>query len=212
MAIICPTVTAENVRGYQQQLGRLEDFAQRIHLDFMDGLFTRNRSVSLEDAMPPDVESVQIDLHLMFMRPDLYFEQVMRFKPSLVIVQAEAKGDFSKLADKLHGLGVKVGVALLQDTPVSSIAPAINDVDHVLIFSGHLGHFGGKADLALLSKATTLKGLKPELEIAWDGGINEQNARALVGGGIDVLNVGGYIQHANDPSAAYAKLKQVIGN
>lgn len=212
MATVCPTVTAENLEEYEKQLKRLEPFAGRIHLDFMDGLFTKNRSLPLETAKMPENTSVKVDLHLMYMRPDLYLEQIQRFTPNLVVVQAEAKGDFANLADSLHQSGVKIGVALLQETPVDDIAAAIADIDHVLIFSGHLGYFGGQADLSLLDKVKELRNIKPGLEIAWDGGINAENAPALVTGGVDVLNVGGFIQQADDPASAYAKLIEVVEN
>jgi ribulose-phosphate 3-epimerase len=61
--------------------------------------------------------------------------------------------------------------------------------------------------LKLLNKVTELRKLKPELEIGWDGGINVDNAKQLSEGGVDVLNVGGAIQKAEDPKAAYDKLR-----
>ncbi len=51
-----------------------------------------------------------------------------------------------------------------------------------------------------------LRKLKPELEIGWDGGVNDTNAAILVQSGVDVLNVGGFIQKSKDPQAAYNKL------
>ena len=32
-----------------------------------------------------------------------------------------------------------------------------------------------------------------DLEFGWDGGITDQNVAVLVNGGVDVLNVGGFI-------------------
>jgi pentose-5-phosphate-3-epimerase len=209
MATICPTVTADNLEEYQNQLERLIPFASRVHLDFMDGLFTKRRSIALEEAWIPENTSVAWDLHLMYMRPDLYIEKLKKFRPNTVIIHAEAKGDFMQMADKIHSLGAKVGVALLQQTQVDTIMPAMDHIDHVLIFSGNLGHYGGKADLALLAKVSELRKHKPKLEIAWDGGISDQNAHALIDGGIDVLDVGGFIQLNDRPEHAYATLEAI---
>ncbi len=208
MATVCPTVTAEDLHVYRQQLQRLEPFAERIHLDFMDGLFTTNKSVDLDKIWLP--ENKQIDLHLMYMRPDLSLPVILRLKPSLVIVHAEAQGAFGDFADALHGAGIKVGVCLLQDTKIDVIASSLEAIDHVLIFSGNLGHFGGHVDLSLLDKAAALKKLKPSLELGWDGGINDENAKQLVAGGIDILNVGGFIQKAKDPNAQYSKIISAV--
>jgi len=206
--VICPTVTAYNPHEFREQMERIAHFAERIHIDFMDGLFTSRRSVELEKAWRP--HSIQVDLHMMYNRPDLFFEQMMVLEPNLVIVQAEAEGKFVPLAEKLHEKDVKVGVALLQDTPVDVIKPGLHLVDHVMIFSGVLGHHGGKADLDLLNKVKELKKLKPDLEIGWDGGINDKNAQALISGGVDVLDVGGFIHESDDPKAAYGKLEQIV--
>lgn len=210
MPIICPTVTASDPHEYREQVERLTPFAKRIHVDFMDGLFTKNKSLELSKAWLPHEHGIECDLHLMYMRPDLYIEEIKHLKPAMVIVQSEAKGDFLQLADKLHYYKIKVGVALLPQTSIDTVAPAISEIDHVLIFSGDLGHFGGKANLALLKKATELKSLKPDLEIGWDGGINVNNVKHLIDGAVDVLNVGGAIQRAADPQKEYQKLNTIL--
>lgn len=207
MAVICPTVTAYNADEYKRQLERLLPFAKRIHLDFMDGLFADVKSVDLEEAWLPKLPQLEWDLHLMFIRPDLYIDQASRFRPGLIITHAEASGNFTDIADAIRKAGSKVGVALLQKTPVKAIFPAIGEIDHVLIFSGNLGRqYGSQVDFSLLDKVKELKDKKPEIEIAWDGGVNDDNAERLVQAGVDVLDVGGYVQRSNDPAAAYAKL------
>jgi ribulose-phosphate 3-epimerase len=119
-----------------------------------------------------------------------------------VIVHAEAEGDFAQIAEPLRMAGIKLGLALLQKTGVENIQPVLDQLDHVMIFAGTLGHFGGSADLSMLSKVDKLKQLNSELEIGWDGGVTDLNVTELARGGVDVLNVGGYIQHAVDPATA----------
>jgi len=79
-----------------------------------------------------------------------------------------------------------------------------------LIFSGDLGHYGGQADLALLSKARILKRMKPQLEIGWDGGINNSNAAQLISGGVEVLNAGSFLEKAAVIGEAYASLEKTV--
>lgn len=207
-SVICPTVTAYSLHQYREQMERVEPFAQRLHLDFMDGEFAPTKSPPLEHAWWPD--KVGVDLHLMYKNPADYVAHVFMLQPDLLIIHAEAEGDFMALADKLQAKKIKLGVALLPKTGVEVVAPAISKIDHILIFSGDLGHFGGKADLSLLQKVKQLKSLKPEIEIGWDGGINQDNALELIRGGVDVLNVGGYIQRSPDPRDAYATLEKII--
>jgi ribulose-phosphate 3-epimerase len=208
MAIICPTVLAEEPHAYREQMERIAPFAERIQIDLTDGDFAPSKTVGLEQVWWP--ESIKADIHLMYRNPAKYMEQLIRLKPSLVIVHSEADVELSKIATELHQHDIKAGLALLEKTSVSSIKQFLTIFDHVLIFSGTLGHFGGKADLGLLDKAIQIKDRNPNVEIGWDGGVNDQNAKALADGGVDVLNVGGFIQKAENPATAYAKLMSVV--
>lgn len=208
MAVICPTITATDSHAYRQQMERIEQFAERIHVDFMDGVFAPTTSVSLNEAWWKDSEKV--DVHLMFKKPMDSALELIALNPRLVIVHAEADGNFVEFAAEMHQHGIKAGVALLADTDADKIQPALDYIDHVLVFSGDLGHFGGVANLDLLQKVHKLKEWKPELEIGWDGGINEGNVAQLAAAGVEVLNVGGFIQNADDPREAHDILKQII--
>lgn len=203
---ICPAILTEDTEVYKIQIEQSLDYAHRLHIDLSDGIFAPQKLIEIENIWWPG--GTRADLHVMYERPFDHAPALIALQPQLIIVHAEAEGDFLVFADLLHKHGIEVGVALLPETPVEAIAPALAFIDHVLIFSGKLGHFGGHADLALLEKAAQLKALKPSLEIGWDGGVNDQNARAIAEGGVDVLNAGGYL-HTKHPEQAYATLKEV---
>jgi len=206
MSIICPTITAYTLHDYHEQIGRIESFARRLHIDVSDDQFAHPRTVGLHELHWP--EGLDADIHVMYQHPARYLSYICELKPQLVIVHAEADGDFMAMADKLHGCGIKIGIALLPLTLVAAIIPALPSADHVLIFSGNLGHQGGStADFNLLSRVDELRRHKQDLEIGWDGGVNPDNAARLSHAGIDVLNVGGFIQHSQNPAEAYATLE-----
>ncbi len=208
-AEICPTVTTDDLTIYQRQIEQSVTYAHRIHIDVSDGVFTRNRLIDIENIWWPG--GMRADIHVMYKQPFDHMEALIALRPQLIIVHAEAEGDFREFVAQVHRYGIEVGVALLPETPVETIRPALEAIDHVLLFSGHLGHFGGHADLNLLRKAAELKALKPRIEIGWDGGVNDQNAAQLAKGGVDVLNAGGYLHGAVEPKIAYATLKAAIG-
>ena len=149
---------------------------------------------------------MQADLHVMFKDPTAHLESIIPLNPRLVIVQSDAEGDLAAFAGALHQAGIQFGIALMPTSKVSSLRPLLAALDHVLIFSGNLGHFGGQADLGLLEKVTEIKELNEKLTIGWDGGINDENVGKLVAGGVDVLNVGGFIQRSEDAHRAYDAL------
>lgn len=208
MTTICPTITTDDPEVYKLQIEKTVAYAHRLHIDLSDGEFTKNKLMAIENIWWPG--GVRADLHVMYRRPFDHVAALTALQPQLIIVHAEAEGDFVAFAKQVRRHGIEVGVALLPETPVEMIAPALQLIDHVLIFSGHLGHFGGHADLSLLAKATQLKGLKPQLELGWDGGVNEQNAGALAEGGIDVLNAGGFLHGAKDQRTAYGTLVAAV--
>ena len=205
MVSICPTVTAYDLHEYRDQLERILPFAERIHVDLMDGEFAPTVSPPLDRIWLPT--GVKSDVHLMYEHPMDYLKLLIRLGPHMVIIHNEVTVHHMHFAAELHKVGIKTGLALLQDTPVAYAEQIMHSFDQVLIFSGNLGHHGGKANLTLLEKVRQVREHHPDVEIAWDGGINAKNARQLVDAGVDVLNVGGFIQSADNPEVRYRQLQ-----
>ena len=210
MVTICPTITAQDNHDYRSQMDIVKPFASRIHIDLMDGQLAPTRSPELNQTWWEN--GMTADVHLMYKFPEQYLDTLIMLKPSLVIFHYEAQVDHLSFAGKLKHSGIRAGLALLQETSVSSVKDLLPEFDHVLIFSGNLGFQGGQANMLLLDKVRQIKELRLNIEIAWDGGINEDNTPALVESGVDVLNVGSFIHSSTDPSAAYAKLEALAGS
>ncbi len=207
MAIICPTITAYDAHEYREQVERVTAFAPRIHIDLMDGEFTSTKSPGLESIWWSHY--TQADIHLMYKRPMECLEQLIKLRPRMVIIQVEADAHHMHFASELHKENILAGLAILQETPVENTEQIMHSYDHVLIFSGHLGYHGGVVDLGLLDKVKKVRAHHADAEIGWDGGVNVHNALSLVNAGVNVLNVGGFIQKSSDAAAAYAKLIEV---
>lgn len=209
MPIICPTVTAYDKKSYVEGLKKATELSRRIHIDISDGIFTDKKSVSLDDIYWPD--GWQVDLHLMVQKPMDIIDKIIKKRPHLVIIHNEAEVHHMHFSALLHQQNILTGLALLQETPVDYAYQIMHSFDHVLIFSGQLGHFGGVADLSLASKISQIINNYQGVEIGWDGGINDTNAESLVRSGVDVLDIGSYFQNAMDSHQAYDKLKSIVG-
>ena len=197
MAVICPSILADSPEEYTLQIQRVAPFADRLQIDLMDGEFAKSKSVELDDVWWP--HGITADIHLMYSDPFKYLDQLLHLKPNMVIIHVETMIHHMHFAAELHKEGIKAGLALLPETPVANVEQILSSFDHMLIFSGNLGHFGGTADVSLLGKASEAKAHHPEIEIGWDGGINDQNIKELANSGVDVLNVGGFIQKSDSP-------------
>lgn len=206
--VICPAVLATTEAEYAQQMRKIAPFAKRIQIDLMDGDFATPKSIGLDKVWWP--AGMQADIHLMYRQPMDYLKQLIHLQPHMVIIHVESMFHHMHFAAELHKEGIEAGLAILPDTPVANIEQILNSFDHLLIFSGHLGHFGGLADLELLRKVQEAKEHHPDLEFGWDGGVGLENAKQLAAGGIDVLNAGGAIMNSDNPAEAYKTLVETV--
>ena len=204
MSEIVPTILAENPEIYKQQMENVQVFATRLHIDFTDGNFAENQTIPLSDIWWP--ENVDADIHAMVQKPEDYLADLIRLQPNMVLFHAESEGNLPSVFVTLQQYGIKAGLVLLRKTVPANAAELIELVDHVMIFAGELGRYGSKAHMMQLEKVRLIKKINPLVEIGWDGGVTIDNAYSLVQGGVDILNVGGAIQFADNSAAAYKKL------
>jgi ribulose-phosphate 3-epimerase len=206
MSIVCPTITATDAKQFKAQVEQISRFASRIHLDITDGFF----APPLLDANQIWLPEIPVDIHVMYEFPKLVLDRLVKLKPSMIIIHYESDANFNEIADVLKFNHIKFGIALLQQTDTEVIKQFKDIVDHVLIFSGNLGYFGGNADMGLIEKVKEIKSLNPKIEIGWDGGINLSNAKFLANNSVDVLDVGSYIHKSSDPKQAYILLVESL--
>lgn len=203
MTVIAPCITVETADAYKQSLDRLTPFAQRVHIDISDGEFAPTFLLGVDQLVWPG--EWQVDIHAMVMRPSEYVPALIALRPHMIVLHAEASEDLAPHIQQIKQAGIKAGIALLKTTVPKTIASLISAADHVLIFSGTLGHYGGSASMMQLEKIRLVRAIHPEVEIGWDGGASVENAYSLAQGGVDVINVGGAIASATDPQAVYTQ-------
>lgn len=208
MAVIAPAILAENKDQYKEQMERVKDFAQRVHIDITDGEFAPTFTVSSADAWWP--AEWQADVHAMVARPSEHVQQLISLKPSLIMFHSEVEEDLLSVFQTIKAAGIKTGLALQRSTVPESVRPYIEAVDHVMVFTGELGKYGGTASLMQLEKVRLIRAINASVEIGWDGGVNVENAFTLAQGGVDVLNVGGTIARSDDPGGTYKQLVSEI--
>lgn len=204
MSVIAPAITVDNPEDYKSAIERLHDFSSRVHIDISDGEFSPNFLLDVDKLYWP--ANWTVDIHAMVARPSEYVQKLIQLHPYTIIFHAEAKEDLMTTLQLVKQAGIRTGIALLRPTVPKTVQTLIEFVDHVMIFSGQLGQYGGVASLMQLEKVRLIRTIKPSVEIGWDGGANPDNAYSLSQGGIDVINVGGAINNAADPAAVYAKM------
>lgn len=208
MSEIAPCITVETPEQYNAMVEKIKPFAKRVQVDISDGQFSPVLMVPPDKLWWP--KEWVVDIHAMVNSPMDYLNSLVKLKPNLIIFHLETGVDFVSIMKTIRQYGIKAGVAILKPSVPLDYEEIIKEADHVLVFCGDLGYYGGKASLMQLEKVRLIKAINPKAEIGWDGGVNIENAFTLSQGGVDVLNSGGAIGNAENPSEIYDKLVSEI--
>lgn len=208
MSVLAPAILTDSLDQYKELIEKVHSFATRVHIDLSDGEFSPSLTLGVNQLYWP--ANWTVDVHAMVARPSEYVQALINFRPNMIIFHAEAKEDLNPIFQQVKQAGIQTGLALLRPTVPKTVQSLIEQVDHVMIFSGDLGHYGGTASLMQLEKVRLIRYINPGVEIGWDGGANDENVFSLTQGGIDVINVGGAIAKAADPAAMYNKMMAEI--
>lgn len=186
--------------------------AAQFHLDIMDGVFVPNISFGL-----PVVEAVKreaqkpLDVHLMITEPDKLISDFAKAGADILSVHIEACPHLHRTLSKIRSEHMRTGVAINPHTPVEQLEDILPMSDLVCMMSVNPGYGGQSFIPATYDKLRRLremiqrKGCETLIEI--DGGVNTENAPALLEAGADVLVAGSTVFKATDPEACIRTLK-----
>jgi ribulose-phosphate 3-epimerase len=207
MASVVPTINAITPADYARRIDNVKPFAKRLHIDVGDGVFTDVKTIGLSQVY--DIDGVPFDLHLMMMHPEGMLEDICALGPQLVVVHFEAPFDHVAFFKELHSLDIRTGLAINVETTIDQVKDLLPNISHLVVFTGRLGHNGGEFRADCLEKIGQARAINPELEIAVDGGLNQQTARQAVEAGANILDVGSFIHDATDPEIAYIAIEAI---
>jgi ribulose-phosphate 3-epimerase len=212
VVIVAPSILACDFARLSDEAKRAEEAgADQLHVDVMDGHFVRNITIG-----PLVVEAVRrstglpLNVHLMIDNPELYAKDFIDAGAGYILVHPECTGDPRGALEITRERGVRTGVALNPETPVSAAEPYLADIDFVLVMSVNPGWGGQKFMPEVLPKFAEAKRLcRADVELGIDGGINFETAREAVKAGCNCLVAGTFLFGSDDMPARIEKLRHI---
>ena len=213
MAEIAASVLDADFSKWKQWLPELEKAGiKRIQWDVMDNKFVPNKGIDKKffAELRPRTKAF-FESHLMVLEPEKYIREFAELGSQMLIFHVEATEKPLKIIEMVEEHGMKVGIAINNETGAEKIFPYLDKVDLALVMGVQAGFGGQKFNPKALEKISALRKkidseeLSCEIEV--DGGINAQTAKKAVEAGVDVLVAGtGIFKHPKGIAEAVKEL------
>lgn len=213
---IAPSILAADFARLGEEISRIADHVEMLHIDVMDGHFVPNLSLGYPViASIRKVTDLYFDCHMMTSNPDLYIDNLVEAGGDLLSVHIEVFPDPSAVHRQAIESGLDFGLVVNPQTPIESVEPFVELCRQVLVMSVEPG-FGGQSFMPeVLSKAEQCRklidhlGLNVDLQI--DGGVTVDTAPQARNAGVNVFVAGSAIFGSANPVDAVAALRKAIG-
>lgn len=194
--ILSPSILSADFKALGGQMKATEENGARyLHFDVMDGMFVP----SISFGMPVlksihDATGQVMDAHLMVQEPIRYVEAFKEAGAHIVTVHLEACEDVGATLGKIHDCGMKAGLSICPETPVSAVEPFLPQIEMLLIMSVHPGFGGQKFIPESLDKIREarqkIQAGGYNIDIQVDGGIYLTNVREVLEAGANIIVAG----------------------
>jgi ribulose-phosphate 3-epimerase len=187
-------------------VAQVEDFAEYVQVDIMDGQFVPSRSITAADLAVLTTK-LPWEAHLMVMHPGDYLEGFRQAGANRVVFHYRATPSPLEVIAAARCRELGVGLAVNPETTLEAIQPLISQVDSVLVLTVNPGFYGSKFLPEVLGKVTTFIQEYPGVEVGIDGGIKEDNIAQVAKVGVDYICVGSAIFQQPQPEVSYRHLQ-----
>ena len=193
---ISPSLMCMNLDKFTEEITFLDQHVDSYHIDIMDGHFVPN--ITLSPWFVGEVRKLSklpMSAHLMVTDQPFWVQQMIDIGCEYICMHAEViNGLAFRLIDQIHEAGLKAGVVLNPETPVSAILPYIDLLDKVTIMTVDPGFAGQRFLESTLDKIVELRELRDQhgysYLIEMDGSSSRKTFKQIDAAGPDIYIVG----------------------
>lgn len=191
-----PSLMTMDLDKFKEQITFLNDQVDSYHIDIMDGHYVPNISLSpwfIQEVRK--ISTLPLSAHLMVTEPAFWVQQLIDINCEWICMHAEVLDGLAfRLIDQIHDAGLKAGIVLNPETPVSVILPYIDRLDKVTIMTVDPGFAGQRFIEGALDKIVELRELREEYDyhyvIEMDGSSNRKSFKRIDEANPDIYIVG----------------------
>ena len=206
---VVPAILTDDPQALAKMVRQAETFADFVQVDIMDGRFVPSNSIACNDIATVSPK-LRWEAHLMVKQPEEQLQCFAMAGAEKIVFHFEATSSPLRIIKIIRHLGVKVGLAVNPETPLTTTLALADSVDSVLFLTVHPGFYGAKFLPEVLDKVVELRGRKPNLEIGVDGGIKDGNVAEVARLGADYVCVGSAIFVQPDPGQSFRHLQGLV--
>lgn len=194
---IFPSILAADFGHLQDEVDRVEDHVDGLHIDVMDGHLVPNLTF-----WAPVIKSIQtklpLDIHLMVTNPASRFDEFIEAGATSISFHIESDHDMKKCADYLREKGIKVGIAIDHDSPVENVLQHAHLADYILVMTIRAGFSYQQFISDDLGKVIQIKRRHPDMPVMIDGGVNDETIEEAREAGVDMVVASSYLYGHDD--------------
>lgn len=209
--IITPAILAKDEKEFRDYLSFAHQLPDgRWHIDILDG--SMHNATCWHDAnVVGDIPDLpEIELHLMVQDPFAHILSWHRAVKSLRRVLLDANTfQLAKVIQQVQALRLDISLTLNPDVAPDVCAPHLSSIDEILIMGVHPG-LSGQTFLGeeILAKILRTRALFSEVDIAVDGGIQEEIVGILAKSGVTRAISSSALWKAASPIDAHHALQE----
>jgi ribulose-phosphate 3-epimerase len=216
-ARIAPSILSADFARLADEIARCEaGGADLVHIDVMDGCFVPNLTFGAKVIETVRrITELPLDVHLMVVQPEKYFDDFARAGASGLTIHAEVAPHMHRQVQRIKELGCTAGIAINPSTPLEAVSEIAVDLDLLLVMTVNPG-FGGQSFIgATLDKIRRARALldsaRSGAALEVDGGVARDTIGSCWRAGADTFVAGNAIFSSHDPVAEIGELRGRCG-